>query len=70
MSCCHGCVQYQSSLTDNLNSITSVFGGLMTAVGSAEKVFQWMDRKPTIIDEGNVKPQQFIGRIEFQHVGN
>ena len=29
---------YQSSLTDGLNSMASVFGGLATAVGAAEKV--------------------------------
>jgi ATP-binding cassette, subfamily B (MDR/TAP), member 9 len=59
---------YQSTLTDNLNSMTSVYGGLMTAIGAAEKVFQWIDRQPAIVDDGKLAPAACSGRIQFQNV--
>ena len=48
--------------------MTSVYGGLMSAVGAAEKVVQWIDRKPLIADDGDVRPPQFNGTIEFNNV--
>ncbi len=61
-------LQYQSSLTDSLNMVTSVFGGFMTALGAAQKVFEWLDRVPKLDDTGELKPATCAGKIEFNEV--
>ena len=65
---CFTLLQYQISLTDGLNNIASVWGGLATAVGAAEKVFQWIDRVPMIIEGGSLAPTVCRGLVEFKDV--
>ena len=62
------CCQYQLSLTDGLNNIASVWGGLATAIGAAEKVFQWIDRVPMIAEGGELSPPSCTGLLEFRNV--
>lgn len=50
-------------------AISSVFTGIMQAVGAAEKVFELIDRAPEIDQErGTSKPTKLQGTVEFKNV--
>uniref|UniRef100_A0A8C1LMP9 ATP binding cassette subfamily B member 9 n=1 Tax=Cyprinus carpio TaxID=7962 RepID=A0A8C1LMP9_CYPCA len=49
-------------------SISSVYTGLMQGVGAAEKVFEYIDRKPKHILDGQEAPETFEGQVEFKNV--
>ncbi len=51
-----------------LQSISSVYTGLMQGVGAAEKVFEYIDRKPKHILDGQEAPETFGGQVEFRNV--
>jgi len=62
-------VLYQLSLGNAIGSVGAVYTGLMEAVGSAERVFQLMDRQAAIdISEGEHSPAKIDGHIEFKNV--
>uniref|UniRef100_A0A670YUW3 ABC-type oligopeptide transporter ABCB9 n=1 Tax=Pseudonaja textilis TaxID=8673 RepID=A0A670YUW3_PSETE len=49
-------------------SIGSVYSGLMQGVGAAEKVFEFIDRQPTMLNDGTLAPSQLEGKLEFKNV--
>ncbi|XP_066465713.1 ABC-type oligopeptide transporter ABCB9 isoform X3 [Tiliqua scincoides] len=49
-------------------SIGSVYSGLMQGVGAAEKVFEFIDREPTMVNDGTLAPSQLEGKVEFKNV--
>ncbi|XP_076778998.1 ABC-type oligopeptide transporter ABCB9 isoform X2 [Arvicanthis niloticus] len=49
-------------------SVGSVYSGLMQGVGAAEKVFEFIDRKPTMVHDGNLAPDHLEGRVDFENV--
>ncbi|XP_062873516.1 ATP-binding cassette sub-family B member 9 isoform X2 [Trichomycterus rosablanca] len=49
-------------------SISSVYTGLMQGVGAAEKVFEYIDRKPEQSLDGQEAPETFHGLVEFENV--
>lgn len=49
-------------------SIASVYTGLMQGVGAAEKVFEYLDRKPKHPAEGMEAPDTCTGLVEFKDV--
>ncbi|KAF2987549.1 hypothetical protein EK904_013222 [Melospiza melodia maxima] len=49
-------------------SIGSVYSGLMQGVGAAEKVFEFIDRQPTMVHDGSLAPDHVEGRVEFRNV--
>lgn len=49
-------------------SIGSVYSGLMQGVGAAEKVFEFIDRKPTMVNDGSLAPDHVDGKVEFRNV--
>lgn len=51
-----------------LQSVGSVYSGLMQGVGAAEKVFEFIDRKPTMVYDGNLAPDHVEGRVDFENV--
>uniref|UniRef100_A0A3B3U4H1 ATP-binding cassette, sub-family B (MDR/TAP), member 9 n=1 Tax=Poecilia latipinna TaxID=48699 RepID=A0A3B3U4H1_9TELE len=65
-------------LTDQLSSgglisffiyiIASVYSGLMQGVGAAEKVFEYLDRKPKHPADGTEAPNSCTGLVEFKDV--
>ncbi|CEF66655.1 ATP-binding cassette sub-family B member 9 [Strongyloides ratti] len=58
---------YQLQIGENLLQITWVFQGLMQAVGSSRKVFEYILRKPKIKYDGKVmNPVQ--GKVSFNNV--
>nr|XP_028565473.1 ATP-binding cassette sub-family B member 9 [Podarcis muralis]XP_028565474.1 ATP-binding cassette sub-family B member 9 [Podarcis muralis]XP_028565475.1 ATP-binding cassette sub-family B member 9 [Podarcis muralis]XP_028565476.1 ATP-binding cassette sub-family B member 9 [Podarcis muralis]XP_028565477.1 ATP-binding cassette sub-family B member 9 [Podarcis muralis]XP_028565478.1 ATP-binding cassette sub-family B member 9 [Podarcis muralis]XP_028565479.1 ATP-binding cassette sub-family B memb len=59
---------YEFVLGDCMESIGSVYSGLMQGVGAAEKVFEFIDRKPTMVHDGTLAPNQLEGKVEFRNV--
>lgn len=49
-------------------SVGSVYSGLMQGVGAAEKVFEFIDRQPTMVHDGNLAPDHVEGRVDFENV--
>ncbi|KAK3084563.1 hypothetical protein FSP39_015479 [Pinctada imbricata] len=48
--------------------IGGVYTGLMQAVGASAKVFEYIQRKPEIENNGTMAPGKFNGKIEFDGV--
>ncbi|XP_069135284.1 ABC-type oligopeptide transporter ABCB9-like [Argopecten irradians] len=61
-------ILYQMQLGECLDNIGNVYTGLMQAVGASEKVFEYMDRVPKILNNGTLAPHSVQGRIEFKDV--
>ncbi|XP_072271896.1 ABC-type oligopeptide transporter ABCB9 [Pyxicephalus adspersus] len=61
-------VIYEFLLGDCMESIGSVYGGLMQGVGAAEKVFEFIDRKPKMINDGTLAPEHLEGKVEFRNI--
>ncbi len=51
-----------------LQSIASVYTGLMQGVGAAEKVFEYLDRKPKHPADGTEAPDTCTGLVEFKDI--
>lgn len=60
----------QQTLGENFNQITTVYTGLMKAVGAADKVFEYILRKPKRPEWGTYIPPKgsFEGNIELKNV--
>ncbi|VDO87295.1 unnamed protein product [Heligmosomoides polygyrus] len=59
---------YQMQLGDNLRQMGEVWTGLMQSVGASRKVFEYIDRVPSILHYGTAQPTLLKGRIEFRNV--
>ncbi|XP_033748629.1 ATP-binding cassette sub-family B member 9-like [Pecten maximus] len=61
-------ILYQMQLGECFDNIGNVYTGLMQAVGASEKVFEYIDRVPKILNNGTLAPHCVQGRIEFKDV--
>ncbi|KAM6965345.1 ABC-type oligopeptide transporter ABCB9 [Aplochiton taeniatus] len=61
-------VIYELELGECLESIASVYTGLMQGVGAAEKVFEYLDRKPQNPLDGQEAPDTCKGLVEFKDI--
>ncbi|XP_025914542.1 ATP-binding cassette sub-family B member 9 isoform X3 [Apteryx rowi] len=59
---------YEFVLGDCMESVGSVYSGLMQGVGAAEKVFEFIDRQPTMVNDGSLAPDHVDGQVEFRNV--
>ncbi|XP_034026938.1 ATP-binding cassette sub-family B member 9 [Thalassophryne amazonica] len=59
---------YMLELGECLENIASVYTGLMQGVGAAEKVFEYLDRKPKHPAEGEEAPETCHGLVEFKDI--
>ncbi|XP_058491338.1 ATP-binding cassette sub-family B member 9 [Solea solea] len=59
---------YMLELGECLESIASVYTGLMQGVGAAEKVFEYLDREPKHPADGTEAPDTCAGLVEFKDV--
>ncbi|XP_013000221.1 ABC-type oligopeptide transporter ABCB9 isoform X2 [Cavia porcellus] len=59
---------YEFVLGDCMESVGSVYSGLMQGVGAAEKVFEFIDRQPTMARGGSLAPEHLEGRVDFENV--
>uniref|UniRef100_A0A1A8P683 ATP-binding cassette, sub-family B (MDR/TAP), member 9 n=1 Tax=Nothobranchius pienaari TaxID=704102 RepID=A0A1A8P683_9TELE len=65
----YACYMWSSSTSElALESIASVYTGLMQGVGAAEKVFEYLDRKPKHPAEGVDAPDICTGLVEFKDI--
>jgi ATP-binding cassette subfamily B (MDR/TAP) protein 9 len=61
-------ILYEINLGECLESMGSVYTGLMQAVGASEKVFEYIDREPLVKYEGTDAPSDLQGKITFESV--
>ncbi|KAM9330886.1 ABC-type oligopeptide transporter ABCB9 [Gastrophryne carolinensis] len=61
-------VIYEFLLGDCMESIGSVYGELMQGLGAAEKVLEFIDRKPKMVNVGTLTPEQLEGKVEFKNI--
>nr|AHF27214.1 transporter-associated with antigen processing 2 [Oplegnathus fasciatus] len=61
-------ILYQSDLGDNIRTLTYIFGDMLNSVGAAGKVFEYLDRKPQVSTEGQLKPDQLKGHVSFRRL--
>ncbi|KAF3707108.1 Antigen peptide transporter 2 [Channa argus] len=66
-------ILYQSDLGDSIRfiifqTLTYIFGDMLNSVGAAGKVFEYLDRKPEVSTDGQLKPDQLKGHVQFQGV--
>lgn len=61
---------YQQSLTGSFQAVADVFGGLTSAVGSADKVFELLRREPKVAEPGSLVPSsgRLRGEVELRDV--
>uniref|UniRef100_A0A0N5AY89 ABC-type antigen peptide transporter n=1 Tax=Syphacia muris TaxID=451379 RepID=A0A0N5AY89_9BILA len=62
---------YQFQLGENLRELGEVWNGLMQAVGASRKVFEFIDRRPEVLNRGKVafdSSKNLEGKIEFKNV--
>ncbi|MED6277304.1 hypothetical protein CHARACLAT_011932 [Characodon lateralis] len=59
---------YMLELGECFESIASVYTGLMQGVGAAEKVFEYLDRKPKHPAEGTEAADKCTGLVEFKDI--
>lgn len=59
---------FQKHLLPVFQSIASVYTGLMQGVGAAEKVFEYLDRKPKHPADGTEAPDTCSGVVEFKDI--
>ncbi|XP_040010856.1 ATP-binding cassette sub-family B member 9 isoform X2 [Xiphias gladius] len=59
---------YMLELGECLESIASVYTGLMQGVGAAEKVFEYLDRNPKHSADGTEAPDTCTGLVEFKDI--
>lgn len=49
-------------------TLSSLFGDFMKAMGASERIFELLDREPTVKFEGGESPHSFSGDVEFRDV--
>ncbi|CAF0833945.1 unnamed protein product [Adineta ricciae] len=59
---------YQLTLGGILSDISQIYSSLMTAAGSSQSVFEFVDRQPVQKPNGTLQPENLRGDIEFQNV--
>ncbi|XP_061673635.1 ATP-binding cassette sub-family B member 9 isoform X3 [Syngnathoides biaculeatus] len=59
---------YMLEMGECLANIASVYSGLMQGVGAAEKVFEYLDRKPKHPPDGTDSLETFTGLVDFQDI--
>lgn len=59
---------YTLTVAFSLAALADLWGDFMRAAGAAERVFELIDREPSIPLEGGEKPSHLEGKVEFEHV--
>ena len=52
----------------SLGALGDLWADFMRSAGAAERLFEILDRDPTIPSEGGLVPDEIVGRIEWSHV--
>lgn len=59
---------YTLTVAFSLGALADLWGDFMRSAGAAERIFELIDRSPSIPLEGGLTPERIEGRIEFTHV--
>ncbi|XP_063147256.1 antigen peptide transporter 2-like [Candoia aspera] len=61
-------ILYHADAEQYVENVIRMYGDVLSNVGAAEKVFEYLDREPSIRTEGMLSPEFLQGRISFQNV--
>ncbi|XP_032065622.1 LOW QUALITY PROTEIN: antigen peptide transporter 2 [Thamnophis elegans] len=61
-------ILYQANVGWYVQALIYTYGDALSNVGAAEKVFEYLDREPSVRTEGTLSPETLEGRISFQNV--
>lgn len=61
-------ILYQLQLGFYISEIGDIYTGLLEAVGASQKVFELIDRKPKIQNNGIANPSDISGEVRFEKV--
>ncbi|XP_077340731.1 antigen peptide transporter 1 [Lithobates pipiens] len=61
-------VMYELQFTSAVEVLLRMYPDVRKAVGSSEKVFEYMDRTPQMTTVGNLRPQNLNGHVQFRNV--
>ncbi|KAM3844342.1 antigen peptide transporter 2 [Vipera latastei] len=61
-------ILYQANVGWYVQTLIYTYGDALSNVGAAEKVFEYLDRKPSVSTEGTLTPESTSGRVSFQNV--
>ncbi|KAL0477257.1 ATP-binding cassette, subfamily B [Acrasis kona] len=61
-------LMYSIYVGASFTNLSTIYGDLMKAAGSSERIFELIDSKPSIPLTGGIKLDNIIGRIEFNNV--
>ncbi|XP_043939243.1 ABC-type oligopeptide transporter ABCB9-like [Protopterus annectens] len=59
---------YQADLESYIQRMIQLFGAIMSSVGAAEKVFDYLDREPCVSTDGKLTSEELKGHILFNSV--
>ena len=60
---------YMSQMLGQTQTYVGLYNRIQTAMGAAERVFEFMDTQPGIVDSKDaISPSSVLGRVEFDHV--
>ncbi|XP_067834142.1 ABC-type oligopeptide transporter ABCB9-like [Heptranchias perlo] len=61
-------ILYQMNLGDYVRTLVHMYSEMIHSVGAAEKVFEYLDRKPSVRTDGKLETETLKGHVEFQNV--
>ncbi|XP_032066349.1 antigen peptide transporter 2-like, partial [Thamnophis elegans] len=61
-------ILYQTNVGWCVEALIYTYRDALSNVGAAEKVFEYLDREPSVHTEGTLSPETLEGRVSFQNV--
>ncbi|XP_035284118.1 antigen peptide transporter 2a isoform X1 [Anguilla anguilla] len=61
-------ILYQENMGSHVGSLVYICGNMLNSVGAAAKVFEYLDRKPQVSAEGDLRPETLRGHVQFQNL--
>ncbi|KAL4629589.1 hypothetical protein GN956_G17023 [Arapaima gigas] len=59
---------YQRDLGNRIKTSVWVFGEILNSLSAAEKVFEYLDRKPQVSTDGILQPDTLRGHVQFHNL--
>uniref|UniRef100_A0A3P8X0C2 Transporter associated with antigen processing, subunit type a n=1 Tax=Cynoglossus semilaevis TaxID=244447 RepID=A0A3P8X0C2_CYNSE len=59
---------YQSDVGTNIRTLVYCVGATLKSVGAAERVFEYMDRRPVVSTDGTLRPDDLSGHVRFNRL--
>ncbi|XP_044838798.1 uncharacterized protein LOC123345808 [Mauremys mutica] len=61
-------ILYQGDVGSYVKTLVYMYGDLLSNVGAAEKVFEYLDREPAVRTDGTRAPESLQGHVSFRNV--